>query len=273
VTCTEVNAHLDRLRADPAPLPETVQKHLEKCAPCRSLRDFLTGQEVLQQGSAARAARIQEQILGSLRPVDPLPGTARLVRGFLLLFVAFAGVLIASAEIYGAHGIGNARPLPFMSLLAGIGSIVFLVAVVLSREMAPGERRWLPAMGQLAVMLAGLLVAVAVLFPWEFERGFWEHNGRCFEAGVLMSIPAAVAIILVLRRGAVLWLCAAGAATGVFAGLASMTVLHFACGTYEAPHIAIAHLGVPVACGLIGFGLGRILPLLPGGFGSPPPRC
>jgi hypothetical protein len=84
-----------------------------------------------------------------------------------------------------------------------------------------------------------------------------------------MSIPATVAIIFVLRRGAVLWLCAAGAATGLFAGLVGMTALHFACGTYQAPHVALAHLGLPVAGGLVGFGLGRILPLLPGGFGSP----
>ena len=269
MTCTEVNSHLDRLRGNPAPLPEAVQNHLRKCGPCRSLRDFLMGQEVLQPGSADRTVKIQQEILGSLRPVEPLPATGKLVRTFLLLFALFAGALIAMSEWYGAHGMANAQPLPFVALLAAIGVVVVLVAVVLSREMAPGERRWLPAMGQLAVMLAGLLVAVAVLFPWRTSGNFWEHGWRCFSAGILMSIPATVAIIFVLRRGAVLWLCAAGAATGLFAGLVGMTALHFACGTYQAPHVALAHLGLPVAGGLIGFAVGRILPFLPGGFGSP----
>ncbi len=271
MTCTEVNSYLDRLRADPAPLPEAVQEHLEECAPCRSLRDFLTGHEALQPRSTARTAKIQEEILGSLRPVEPLPGTGTLVRTCLLVFSVYTGVLIGLAELYGAHGTANARPLPFIGLLGAIGVVVFLVAEVLSREMAPGERRWLPAMGQLAVMLAGLLVAVAVLFSWETSGDFWDHSWQCFRAGLLMSLPAAGVIIFVLRRGAVLWLCAAGAATGLFAGLSAMTLLHFACGTFEAPHIALAHLGVPVAGCLIGFVLGRLLPFLPGGFGSARP--
>jgi hypothetical protein len=268
VTCTEVNSYLARPREDSAALPEAVQKHLRKCAPCRSLRDFLTGREVLQQGPAARTAKIQEEILGSLRPVEPLPGTGKLVRIFLLVFAVYTGILIGLAELYGAHGSGNARPLPFISLLGAIGVVVFLVAVVLSREMAPGERRWLPAIGQLAVMLGGLLAVVALLFRWQVERNFWGHSWECFRAGLLMSVPLAGLIIAVLRRGAVLWLCAAGAASGLFAGLSAMTLLHFACATYDAPHIALAHWGVPLAGMLIGFVLGRILPFLPGGFGS-----
>ena len=80
------------------------------------------------------------------------------------------------------------------------------------------------------------------------------------------NVPVVLLFVLILRRGAVLSLGAVGAAAGPI----GVVVLHFACGMHTAPHIAMAHLGVPLAGTVTGFLMGRFLPpLLPGARAAP----
>lgn len=258
MTCSEVGKHLhEAAEAGPSSLSESIRKHLEGCAPCRALWDFLAREETAVPVSAALQAKITGSVLESLEPVAPLTNAWKLTLGFVLIFGLISGVFVA---VSGLQGTADSSTLSFTALLGVIGVAVLLVSITLTREMSPGTPRLLTPARLFITLFAAIFIIIAFLFPWEIGDGVFAHSWHCLRSGLVFSIPAAVLILLLLRRGAVLSMSVAGAGAGLLAGLAGMTILHFGCTIHSAPHVMIAHFGIAKAGALFGFLLGRYLP-------------
>ena len=256
MTCGEVSEHLDRAnRRGWGELPAQVREHLEQCPCCKALWGFLSAQDAAELTPELRS-RIKRTIRQSLDPVKPLPSTRLLTLGFLLIFGLISAGFVGISGLRGADAKGN---MEFAGMLGVIGAAAFLVAFTLSREMAPGGKRVLTAPRLFLLLLAPLFLAASVLFPWDFSRGILPLSWRCFRHGFLFSLPAAGLVVMLLRRGAVLSLGVVGAGAGLLAGLVGVVVLHFGCGMNNAPHVALGHLGIPLAGALIGAAIGRLL--------------
>jgi len=74
--------------------------------------------------------------------------------------------------------------------------------------------------------------------------------------GVPFALLAAGPFWVVLRRGAILSPRAAGATTGLLAGLAGTSVLEIHCPNLDLSHILVWHVGVSVLGSLCGLAAG-----------------
>jgi hypothetical protein len=257
MTCSEAGIHLhDGAGAGTSSLPNAVGEHLKSCVACRAIWDFLARREPAAPVPAPLQTKITDTVLASLEPVVPLMCAWKLTLGFVLIFGVISGVFVA---LSGLRGTADAGTVSFTALLGTIGVAVFLLSIVLTREMAPGTPRLLTPARLFITLFATILTIIAVLFPWETGDGLFAHTWHCFRSGAFFSVPAAILIVLLLRRGAVLSMEVAGAGAGLLAGLAGMTVLHFGCTIQSAPHIMIAHFGIATAGALVGFLSGRYL--------------
>ena len=256
MTCGEVSKHLDKANSHGwGKLPNLVREHIEQCQSCKTLWDFLAGQDTAELTPELRS-RINRTVEQSLEPVTPLPSTRLLTLGFLLIFGLISAVFVGISGLSGADAMGN---MEFTGMLSVIGAAAFLGAFTLSREMVPGGKKMLSAPRLFLLLLVPLFLAVSVLFPWDFSRNILPDSWRCFRQGFMFSLPAAGLVVMLLRRGAVLSLGVVGAGAGLLAGLVGVVVLHFACGMNNAAHVALAHLGVPLAGALIGAAIGNLL--------------
>jgi hypothetical protein len=259
MTCREVNQYLDRNSGvDWAGLPEQLRKHMENCEGCRMLWELLSHQPCPRQVPQQVRSRIENEVLGSLEPVAPLAGTGRLTLGFALIFggwtVLFVGLLASPA----APGVNS---LPFAAVAAFASVVGLVVSLALSREMIPGEKRYVSPTVAHSLALLALFGVVALAFPWRINEPFLAEAWECFRAGFLISLPAAALAVLLLRRGAPLSPETVGAGSGLLAGLVGVLTLHFSCPIVAAPHIALGHVMVPVALVLIGHTAGKLLPV------------
>lgn len=260
MTCSDVGLELTRAARKPASeLSAEVRRHLEACEHCRKVWEFPVGSSEPDQAADERHAEITRAITESLDPVTPLPGSTLLTAGFLLMFSLLSAVFVGWAGIRGTATMGSMQ---FAGVLGIVGASAFLLAVTLSREMVPGEKRLLTPARLFLLSLAPLFLTVFLLFPWESGSNPAPPSWHCFKAGCLFSLPAAGLVVLVMRRGAVLSLGVVGSGAGLLAGLVGVVVLHFACGIPNAPHIALAHLGVPLAGAVVGGLMGRGLRLV-----------
>ena len=256
MTCGEVSKHLDRANSPRwGGLTARVREHLEQCRSCKALWDFLSSPETAELTPELRS-RINQSAEKSLEPVKPLPSARLLTLGFLLIFGVISAGFVGISGLRGADTMGN---MTFAGMLGIIGAAAFLVAFTLSREMAPGGKKILSAPRLFLLLLMPLFLAAAVLFPWDFSHNILSGSWRCFRHGFLFSLPAAGLIVMLLRRGAVLSLGVVGAGAGLLAGLVGVAVLHFACGMNNAGHVALGHLGIPLAGAVLGAAIGRLL--------------
>jgi hypothetical protein len=236
-----------------------IREHLERCESCRGMWSLLARAENPPALSAQIQESIERNVLGSLQPVRPLPGRKQLAAAFFLVFVIFSA---GFAAVTGSGGFAAIPAVSFAILAAAIVGVAAIVAVLLSVEMIPGERRCCDhrtvALGSLALLLG----IIALAFPWESGQGLLSQSWHCFRQGAVFSLPAGVLAVLVLRWGAPLSWPAVGACAGMLAGLTGLGVLHVACPMHTANHIALEHWSVPAAGMAAGFLLGKCLPRL-----------
>lgn len=258
MTCSEVGQHLHEVaESGSTALPASVRKHLADCELCRQVWDFLTGREAPADIPSGLQEKITGSLTTSLEPVKPLAAPWKLALGFFCIFALISFGFVAVSGIQGAIGMGV---IPFTVVLGLTGVAALLVAITLSREMAPGSPRLVSPTVLFFGLLAVLFSAVALLFPWDQDPNFLAHTWHCFSHGLMVSIPVAALAVLLLRRGFVLSMEVAGAGAGMLSGLAGMKVLHIGCTMYGAPHIAAAHFGLAATGALIGYCLGHFVP-------------
>ena len=152
MTCSQAGEHLHRTPPEGwGQLPQAVREHLEKCAPCRKVWDFLTRHDSSERVAPEVEAKIKSSVVGSLEAVRPLPG-ARLTAAFLLIYAALSGIFIAITGVGGALEMGAFR---FAAILGVVGAVILLLSVTLSREMVPGSPRLLTPARLFLSLLAG----------------------------------------------------------------------------------------------------------------------
>ncbi len=264
MTCAEANSHFAETGdISSGTSPEGLREHLGTCPHCRSVWEFSASRDNPGEVSAQVQSRIEDTVSGSLEAVSPLPGAGVITSMFLLIFGGLSAAVIGFTGL--RHGAVGMDTMQFAGALGIVGAAAVLTALTLSRGMVPGEKTWIPPVRLTLLTLLALFAVVGILFPWSWTQDFFPASWKCFRHGFMSSLPAAFLFVMILRRGAVLSLGAVGAGAGLLAGLVGVVVLHFGCGMHTAPHISIAHLGVPLAGTVAGFLMGRFLPpLLPG---------
>jgi|GEM_PF-7007712 len=257
--CARVAEYLEsRGLVEGAAPPAALSRHLENCSKCRRLWAFATDAES-SPVSAEAEERIRQALLSDLAPVRPLPPRIVLAALFLLIFAGVAALTLF------AMGANTAPGMTSLQLLGMLAAIVFSAAVAgfwISGEMAPGEKRWAGSAGLVGSLLIGLGLLVAVLFPWDVTGNLWAGSFKCFRAGFILSIPAAIPVAWLISRGFPASLRSIGAVAGLLAGLVGFLVLHMECTLYTAPHIAVSHLAAPLAGAAAGYLGGCILEAL-----------
>jgi len=111
----------------------------------------------------------------------------------------------------------------------------------------------------LAAILFVLAAGFAVLFHPIEEATFVATGLVCLRIGLECAIPAALAVWLILRRGAFLTPLVTAATTGALAGLSGLVVLEIFCPNLNVYHVLIWHLGAALASAVGGLAAGFIL--------------
>jgi hypothetical protein len=87
-------------------------------------------------------------------------------------------------------------------------------------------------------------------------KNFVAEGIPCLVAGISVSLPTAVAIALILRRGFILDWTKAGTVAGTLAGLAGLGMLELHCANLKAIHVMAWHVAVVIMSGMAGFAMG-----------------
>jgi hypothetical protein len=267
MTCAEFNRYIDETSsANSAALPAEARAHLDVCPGCRELWNFLREEGTAAEIPPGVAAKIEKLCTGSLKPVQPIAGRRRLAAEFLTIFAVFTVIAVWYAGLSGTAGLNF---LQLFIVLGFVGKAAIALAIVLSGEMVPGEKRFLNTPTMILLAIGVPLLLVAAFFPWATEGGFLLQNWKCFRFGALFSLPGVVTFGWLLRRGTLHSPGWAGAGAGALAGLVGAVGLHLGCPMHDAPHIAISHFGVPVVGGVLGFMAGQLFQYFWSGERSP----
>jgi len=205
--------------------------------------------------SEALQGRIEEAILPALRPVSPLPGVGRVAAALLL--GAIAVIAIANWRL-GVEGWDARSGLQLAVDCSLLGISVVALATLLAQQMMPGSGYRAAVWVWLVVPLVTLLAAVAALYgdQWKPDYVTWAMN--CLKIGTACAACSAPLFWLALRRGFSLHPIAQGAAAGLLAGLAGVTVLEIYCPYLDRFHIFVSHIGAAVVASLAGAAFGWI---------------
>lgn len=234
-------------------LPPALWEHASHCRSCQKLLQPLDLSAGIDD-SSEMIRNIQQQLIRDLRPVRPLLSTRSL---FILFMTAFVIVVSAATGYLGALGIAVRS---FAQLIVIVGTSVAGAAWLgcsLARQMVPGGSRERPLLLPGSILVV-LFVEVLLLFHAREESHFWAHSRLCLAIGVLVAGITAFPLWIIVRKGVILYPQAAGAATGLLAGLVGITALELHCPNVNLWHIFAAHLGAAALCSLVGLLLGTL---------------
>jgi hypothetical protein len=249
-----MNCHdVDRALSQGSPLPLPAEEHAGTCNRCQQLLSALNSSLPVDPLSPEALRKIAESLAENLRPVRPLAPARYFVGAFVGIFVS---IVALSGYRLGAFAIAVMTPLQTTAILSTLAIGTCLLIYSLVNQMVPGSRHRIPP----ALLAVGITILVAivmaVLFQVRQEENFWRNAWVCLRAGTLVGALAAVPFWLVLRRGAILSPRMTGAAAGLLAGLAGLSMLEMHCPNLDAWHILLSHLGVAILCALAGLAIG-----------------
>ena len=189
----------------------------------------------------ASLKRIADSIRTSLRPVRPLPPTAMLTGGLVLICAAVAVVAGAATGFYGIENMDlgeRALIFPALAILEWAAGVKFV------RQLIPGSRQHLSVAAFLTIGIVALLSVFALVFRDYRTDHFVSAGIACLRAGLLLAIPSAFLSWLLLRRGFAVNSVAAGLVGGTLAGLCGVTMLELHCSNFQASHVLVWHTAV-----------------------------
>lgn len=197
---------------------------------------------------AAAAARAEAALLTDLRPTKQIAGTAHFAMGFAVIW-AIVAVAIASA--LGMAGVRALDGIERGSILSALVAAAVMASTGVAREMRPAAG---PSLGAWA--LGASLVGFPLVFAANFHDlrlgGFVHEGWPCLRAGLMAAVPAALAAVILLRKGFVLNWKMAGLAAGTLAGLAGLGMLELHCPNLKLLHVVVWHVAVVAASGTAG---------------------
>jgi hypothetical protein len=171
------------------------------------------------------------------------------------IFLAAVGVGALRLGINGLGALSVEQKVAVFSTLT-VGALLLGLSVV--RQMVPGSKRDLSVAALPAVILIGLALVIVVSFQPREERSFVATGVICMKNGLAYSVPAALLLWMLLRRGAVLFPKVTGAAVGGLAGLVGMSVLEVNCVNVNVFHVLVWHWGVILIGSLAGLAFGAL---------------
>jgi Negative regulator of sigma F len=246
----------DRLLNGVVQMPAPSRRHLDECSRCREL--YRTFDSELPEPPVSREIehRITQALKSNLKPVSPLPAPRWIALALVAVFLSVSIAIITRLPIAGIQ---------VMSLVQTVGVSAFLLvgiaflAVSLARQMRPGSSCPMSKGSLLALLIPGLGLFVAVLFPWRMSGDFVDRGWQCLRAGLMLALPAGLLLGYAISRGAPLDLNWIGATAGATAGWLGLTVLQYTCNLQNAGHLLVWHLGVVLLSTLAGAAIGHML--------------
>jgi hypothetical protein len=184
-----------------------------------------------------------------LHPVTPIRSASSLAAQSLLLFVLLAVALASAMKLAGIPAMSGLQ-LVFMSSILALGAV--LLSQSLAWQMSPGSLQKISASAAVTLLIATLLAAFPILFPWRAPEAFFARGWHCFLVGTAVALVASVPFWLLVRRGAPLDFTRLGATLGAITGLLAVTVLQFTCDHQDLGHLATWHGGVLVVASVVG---------------------
>jgi len=211
-----------------------------------------------QQTDPALLANIEQSMRETLAPVRPLPPSWMLTAGL----VALCGIIAAiGAGLLGFKGIARLSFEQIGLIFPVLALFTILASSLTVAQMIPGSRRIANPRALLGASALAILASFTLLFRNYDMSRFVSEGVACLTVGLLVAIPAALAIWLVLRRGYAVDATSAGLAAGTLAGLAGVITLELHCPIFRAMHVMVWHTAVtPVSAAggaLLGHLIGR----------------
>jgi hypothetical protein len=254
VTCRAIEDSF-ALYAVGAAIPPEVAAHIAGCESCRRLLAAMRQSDTPEPPSPESLRQIQAQLRANLKPVKPLSPARVFVLGFLLIAAAAVAIGVAYLGIGGWEALGPLRrAVVFGALAAGLG----LLSALLAREIVPGSRALLDSRVAVTGVFAILAAMFATLFDFHAEPTFVATGLVCLAIGIECALPVAAFSWLILRKGMVLHPTAAGALTGLLAGLSGLTLLEIFCPNPNKYHILLWHIGAALVSTIGGAAMGWI---------------
>ena len=254
MTCREIETSLV-LYAAGAPIPPEAAAHIAGCESCRRVLAAMRQSDAPEPPSAGLLRQIQADLRANLKPVKPLPPAGIFILGFLL--IAMAAVAIGASHL-GITGWIALGPLRRTAVFASLAGAFGLLSTLLAREIVPGSRILLDWRAAVAGVFALLAAIFATLFDFHAEPAFVATGLVCLAIGLECALPVAVFSWLILRKGLVLHPIAAGALTGLLAGISGLTLLEIFCPNPDKYHILVWHIGAALASTIGGAIVGSI---------------
>lgn len=254
MTCRGIDDVISARTKDSA-LPPEAAEHIAICERCRGLMRMLAETPEILPPSGTQVARIATRLIETLKPVRPLPSSRVLLCAVGVIFLAAAGVGALRLGVNGLSALSVDQKIAIFSTLTGG---VLLLGLSIVRQMVPGSRHRLSPVGLPAVVLLSLALVIAVSLHPREERSFVATGIICLKNGLAYSVPAALLLWMLLRRGAVLFPKLAGAAAGGLAGLVGLSVLEVNCANVNVFHVLIWHWGVVLIGSLAGLAFGAL---------------
>ncbi len=240
--CRLVDAELDeRFGSDTPTLSGEAQRHLQECARCRSLWNWIDASAPRSDLSPALQNEIESQLKRSLKPVKARPSIRTLATQFAAAFLLFVSPGIVMMGAAGFHEAGVPQVIGITLVLA---LAVALLSLSLAWQITPGSLHRVPPKTAPILLSAGFLLGIALLFPWSAPEAFLARGWPCLKMGLLAAIPAAVLFWVLARRGAPVAMGTLGGTLGGIAGLLGATILQFACSRQDAGHLLVWHGGI-----------------------------
>jgi hypothetical protein len=211
-----------------------------------------------QQTDPALLANIEQSIRETLAPERPLPPSWILTAGLVALCEIIAAI---GAGLLGFKGIVRLSFEQIGLIFSVLALFTILASSLAVAEMIPGSRRIANPRVFLAASVLAILASFALLFHDYGMSRFVPQGVACLVIGLLVALPAGLAIWLVLRRGFAVNAASAGLAAGTLAGLAGVITLELHCPIFHAMHVMVWHTAViPVSAAggaLLGHLIGR----------------
>ena len=206
--------------------------------------------------------RLIEELVTGLTPVR-----ARNMRreGIVLALLGVAEVGLYLALGYARPDIGVAMLLPsFWWKLGSLGllSVIGVLTTVRSLDPASSPQKGLRLLGVLiaASLTVGLLIDLSGSVQGQLSaRLMWRHGIDCVFAMTTLSIPAIVALGLLMRRGAAAKLESTALAAGIASAAWGAFLFVFNCPHDDPLYIAVWYV---VGCAIVAFAGRLILPLV-----------
>lgn len=206
--------------------------------------------------------QLLDDLVADLQPVKP-----RRVRNDLLLLAGVGAVELALFLLFGAarHDLMLAMKLPsFWWKLGSLGVLTAIGAVtaIHSFDPAASPRRGLRTMAY--------VIAVTLVFGWIIDaasaggaalwaRLMWRHGIDCVFAMTVLSIPAIVALGILMRRGAPTDRSGSAMAVGATSAAWGAFVFVFNCPHDDPLYIAVWYA---IGCAIIALAGRLLLPLI-----------